>query len=70
MAILELNNVKLWDKDLFTKRKSIVASVQDTEDDKSFSRPGSSELFVEGKLIELKAMFSEMMNNWMLGHLP
>ena len=37
-----------------------MASFLDTEDNKTFSRPKGSALSVEGKVIKLKSMFSEL----------
>ena len=48
LAIQELYNEEQQDKDLFTKKKGIVASVLDTEDNEVFPRPTGLALSVDG----------------------
>ena len=44
----------------FTKKKEIVASVLDTEDNEVFPRPTGLSLSVEGKVKKLESIFSEL----------
>ena len=64
LAIQELDNEEQRDEDLFSKKKGIVSSVQDTEIEDSFLVLGNAALSVKGEVKELKFMFAEMLNSW------
>ena len=70
MAIQELDNEEQRDEDLFSKKKVIVSSVQDTEIEESYLALGNAALSVEGEVKELKSMFAEMLIQLNLGNIP
>ena len=69
MAIQELYNEEQRDIDLFSDKKGIASSVQDTEIDDSYSALNVA-LSVEGEVKELKSMFAEMLKCLDPGNIP
>ena len=70
LAIQELDNEEQRDEDLFTKKKGIVSSVQDTEIEDSSLALGNAALSVEREVKELKSMFAEMLKRLDPGNTP